>query len=596
VAGDPPGTPDSDDAELLTLVRAGDRPAFGLLYQRHCEAAGRLARELVVSPAEIDEVVSETFARVLDAVQRGGGPADAFRPYVLTAVRRVCHERFRGQRAGVRADEHDMTDPGRPFLEPNVASLEDAHIVRAFLAMPERWQALLWHTAIEQEDPDEVTPLFGLSHNGLAAFERRAREGLRQAYLEMYIARVTRQECVPVAERFGAFLRYALSAPETSEVAAHLADCDECRAVYSALADVGATLRSVVAPVFLGSAAASYLSGTGYLIAAGTVIDAAAAGALEPHGAPAVVAPAGLIAGELSPVRVPRPDVAGRGPRGPLKLRQASGRQRLLAVVAAAALAMTGVTAAIALSGHGPHGNLAPSAGPGTGTPVAVASAGPNAATRSPAGPSPTPGSATSRPGASPAPSGAGRPRSPATPSASASPTSAGRPSASPSPTAAPSPAGSSPPAHTVQLTATIDVFGGQFGYAQVSFVVTDTGTAAAGELTASITLPAGSSMLGGHRGRGREGGGWACQPTSAGASCQHDPVSAGASAHGTIAVQLSGSAACGQPVQLTATSGAVSTSAQSPEDIQCQSGGDAQRSALPEFAAPERGVSARMA
>jgi RNA polymerase sigma factor (sigma-70 family) len=574
VAGDAPRTPDSDDADLLTMVRAGDRAAFGLLYQRHCEAARRLARELVVSPAEVDEVVSETFARVLDAVQGGGGPADAFRPYLLTAVRRVCHGRFRGQRAGVRADEHDMTDPGRPFLEPNVASLEDAHLVRAFLALPERWQALLWHTAIEEEDPDEVAPLFGLSHNGLAAFERRAREGLRQAYLEMHIARVTRQECVPFAQRFGAFLRYALSAPETSQMAAHLADCDECRAVYGALADVGATLRSVVAPVFLGSAAASYLSGTGYLIAIGTVIDAAAAGALEPHRAAAVVTPAGLIAGELSPVSVPRPDVPGRSPRGPLQLRQASRRQRLLAVVGAAALAATGVTAAMALSGHGTQGNRTPSAGPGTGTPLVVASAGPTAATRSGAGPSPAPGSATSSPGASSSPSGAGRPRSPATPSASASPTSAGLPSASPSPTAAPSPAGSSPPAQTVQLAATIDVFGGQSGYAQVSFVVTDTGTAAAGELTAAITLPAGSSLLSGHHGKGHEGG-WACQPTSAGASCQHDPVSAGASAHGTILVQLSGSAACGQPVQLTATSGTVSTSAQSPEDIQCQSGGD---------------------
>ena len=85
-----------DDATLLNMVRAGNTAAFGLLYPRHERAARRLARDLVESTAEVDDVLAETFARVLDVTQRGGGPTDAFRPYLLTAVRRVCYDRLPG--------------------------------------------------------------------------------------------------------------------------------------------------------------------------------------------------------------------------------------------------------------------------------------------------------------------------------------------------------------------------------------------------------------------------------------------------------------------------------------------------------------------
>ncbi len=83
---------------LLNKVRTGDTAAFGVLYQRHVQAVRRLARELVMSPAEADHLVAETFALVHDVTQRGGGPTDAFRPYVLTALRRVAADQVRDWR------------------------------------------------------------------------------------------------------------------------------------------------------------------------------------------------------------------------------------------------------------------------------------------------------------------------------------------------------------------------------------------------------------------------------------------------------------------------------------------------------------------
>jgi hypothetical protein len=126
-----------------------------------------------------------------------------------------------------------------------------------------------------------------------------------------------------------------------------------------------------------------------------------------------------------------------------------------------------------------------------------------------------------------------------------------------------------------VTLSAGVSTYGpGRGNVMLVVFQVTDGGTAATGALTATITLPSGSAMTSG--GFGHHGSQWTCQPTPSGATCQHDPISAGQQTFGMILVQLTGTAACGQSVQLTATSGAASASAQSPQPIQCSSGGHA--------------------
>ena len=52
------------DAELISAVRGGDVDAYGALFERHVEAARRLARQLV-SAGDADDLVSEAFVKVL---------------------------------------------------------------------------------------------------------------------------------------------------------------------------------------------------------------------------------------------------------------------------------------------------------------------------------------------------------------------------------------------------------------------------------------------------------------------------------------------------------------------------------------------------
>ena len=73
-----------DDATLIAAVRDGDTDAYGVLFERHVDAARRLARALA-HDGDADDLVAEAFAKVLPVLVRGGGPEVAFRPYLLTS-------------------------------------------------------------------------------------------------------------------------------------------------------------------------------------------------------------------------------------------------------------------------------------------------------------------------------------------------------------------------------------------------------------------------------------------------------------------------------------------------------------------------------
>jgi RNA polymerase sigma factor (sigma-70 family) len=598
VTDDIPATEDLDDAKLLNLVRAEDAAAFAALYQRHEQAARRLAREMVVSPAEVEYVVAETFGRVLDVTRRGGGPTDAFRPYLLTGVRRVSEERLAGQRRQIPTIERDAADHDEPFFATAAATPNRSLIARAFVSLPERWIAVLWHTEVERAGAAEVAPIFGLTRSGVAALRQRAKEALRQAYLQMYISGVTRAECKPVAQRLGAFVGDALSGRETIMVTGHLSECDECQAVCTELADVSAALRAVVAPIFLGSAATSYLASTVHNpagAAAGTALvtmpvadaggdpdafasagDGSLAGAdavgsagrtsggsIDGGGAGAAVAGAstGLMAAGDAPWDDASRDDAPDGKAGLLgisRLRRASLLTQWLAGGVAAVVAVFAVAFAVTLTG-----NKTP-LGPAHPRPQAGATVSPASLTSSG---QPQPKGSTSPSARRPSASASARQSSaaPTSWSASASPPPAVTP-----PPGTPTPTPSESASGSAQLAATANVAGGGYfkDFGQVFFQVTNTGSAATGELTVTITLPAGSSMIadGGRHGDAASDHhhDWSCQPTATGATCQHAAISAGAQIAGAIFITLSGTAACGQPVEVTATSGSASASAQS--------------------------------
>jgi DNA-directed RNA polymerase specialized sigma24 family protein len=338
------------DAALIVATRSGDTEAYAVLCRRHALAA-RILAEQAVSGWAAGDVADEAFSRVRTVIRGGGGPAEAFRPYLLTTVLRVQHFRQRASRTQGPPDELELRGAGEPFSDPAAAGQERPPLGQAFMALPERWIAVLWHTQIEQAPPAEVAPLLGLTPAGLAALTDQACEGLRRARVWL---RTQAQDsgCRLVAPQLG-YERTMLSRRQARQVSQHLRRCPDCELADAELADIGATLRTVVAPLYLGDAAAAYLSrlagraprpaarigsGQHWLVTAtcaGVLAVAAIAGyaltahsrpARGQHGTPAVAAAQPATSASASTSRLPLPSSSGRGPAPPLITGSGSAR------------------------------------------------------------------------------------------------------------------------------------------------------------------------------------------------------------------------------------------------------------------------------
>jgi len=231
----PAGEGDADDTELLAAVRAGDTAAYGVLYQRHRTAARALAYGLVTDPADADDLVAETFAKVFASLRAGRGPLVAFRAYLNTTLRHVCYHRARRDRRLEFTDDLTRYDAGEPFRDPALDRLERTYAAQAFRALPDRWRDVLWRTEVEGASPAEVAPDLGLTPNAVAVLAHRAREGLRRLYLQQHVAVADPPECRWAGERLGGRVRGRLAPRDSARLDTHLAWCAECR---SRLAEV----------------------------------------------------------------------------------------------------------------------------------------------------------------------------------------------------------------------------------------------------------------------------------------------------------------------------------------------------------------------
>ncbi|HJP76802.1 MAG TPA: sigma-70 family RNA polymerase sigma factor [Pseudonocardiaceae bacterium] len=234
---------DADDRELLRRVRAGEDAAFAELFSRHAVLARGYALRYATDAAEADDIAAEAFFRVLQAVRRGAGPDDNVRGYLLTVVRRLAAE-WRTRRRDVPVADEELSRRVDPDADQAGTRAEAHLIARAFTSLPQRWRRVLWQVEVEGERPAVVAPHFGLSPNATAALARRAREGLRAAYLQAHVPPSTASSaCQGVVGKLGAYTAGLVRGSEAQRIVGHLSACSSCRAVHAELADVCAGLR-----------------------------------------------------------------------------------------------------------------------------------------------------------------------------------------------------------------------------------------------------------------------------------------------------------------------------------------------------------------
>ncbi|MBR7838811.1 sigma-70 family RNA polymerase sigma factor [Actinospica durhamensis] len=384
--------PDTDleppDRELIDRVRGGDLEAFDPLYRRHRTSALRHARYWTRSEAAAEDLSAESFTRVLYAIRNGNGPSEAFRPYLLTAMRNVARDWAEGERRTLLLPDLVDLAPAQQDQDPVIAALERSLAGLAFMSLPERWQTVLWQMEVEREGPTQLAPQLGIDAAAVSALAYRAREGLKQAYLQAHITEIGSPSCRPFAERLGTHTRGKLRGREAAKVRGHLKHCSECVGLYAMLKHVNGNLPVIVAPAVVGAVAA------------------AKSAALWTGGSAAVgAAGGGAHAGIVAKLAV--------------KARSATPRQQVLAAGTTVAVVVAAVAYALSGSPPQPQPAAKPASQPPSAAPAHVPAPPSPSPSPAPTHALPTPVAAASTPPPAPAP----RPYTTAPPPPSPTPT-----------------------------------------------------------------------------------------------------------------------------------------------------------------------------
>jgi len=228
---------DEDDVSLLVAYRAGDARAFERLYARHATAIRLLCLRHLRSDASADDVVQETFLRLVrgaDRVERGFN----VRAWLHRVAANLCIDMLRAQRRCPSTNDDGTvmrTLPTESRSDQPEAAFEMTWlretVTRVADSMPPRQRAALVLRELEGLSYNAIAEALQLSPGAVETLLFRARRRFREEYLRR-AAEADRPVvgCGRTVELLGSAERpRPASRRRLRDVAAHIVDCTSCR-------------------------------------------------------------------------------------------------------------------------------------------------------------------------------------------------------------------------------------------------------------------------------------------------------------------------------------------------------------------------------
>lgn len=246
-----PATGGPTDELLLSDVREGKLDSFGVLYERYVSMARAIAYKHTSNNNLSEDIVSEAFVRVLQALKNGKGPRTFMGGYLATTIAHLAAENGLIAQKEVPSEEEHLESMGS--LDETVLKLHESdELISAFTGLPERWQTVLWMTEVEDKKPREVAQTMNLSANAVSALATRARESLREGFLRAHQNAPKTDECVQYSPHLSSMVRGSLTKKRSEALRLHLSVCSYCTSEYLNLAGINKSMRVWIFPVLAG--------------------------------------------------------------------------------------------------------------------------------------------------------------------------------------------------------------------------------------------------------------------------------------------------------------------------------------------------------
>lgn len=161
------------DHELVTRTLAGDREAFGLLFDRYARVVRGTFVGLAGDDSTIHDLTQEVFLRAFRRLE-GLKDRERFGAWLVGIARHVASEK----RRSLGRDRHRFVAPETLRIEQNGDELQNSSEIKLVMEqlgrLPEREQLAIQLFFLEGQNAAATADLLGLSRSGLYALLKRA--------------------------------------------------------------------------------------------------------------------------------------------------------------------------------------------------------------------------------------------------------------------------------------------------------------------------------------------------------------------------------------------------------------------------------------
>lgn len=176
------GSPTSDEVELATRARAGDRVAYSALVAEHRQMAFRVAYLVTGSAPDAEDAAQEGFVKAHRTLHRFD-PQRPFRPWLLTIVANEARNRRRaaGRRLAyeARAVRLALAAPGQTPAEEAEAAETRRMLLEAVNRLPEPERLVVGLRYFLELSEAETAAVAGIPKGTVKSRLWRAMEHLR---------------------------------------------------------------------------------------------------------------------------------------------------------------------------------------------------------------------------------------------------------------------------------------------------------------------------------------------------------------------------------------------------------------------------------
>lgn len=235
-APDPRGddAPELSDEALCDLAREGASWPLEELWDRHFSMTRAWAMKK--DPDAGEDATAEAFTRVFQALRSGVGPMTSFRGYLFKTVDSALVKHWNTSRRFSPLDDlGEFADDDTPDHADVLTEDEERKAAAVALQdIPERWREIILAVDVERRPVQEVAAELGLTPNSASVLLKRARAGLRKAWMERMHTPTESlpHDCATAVRHFGT-LRWGKQGTRVrSSTERHLETCESCPSRY----------------------------------------------------------------------------------------------------------------------------------------------------------------------------------------------------------------------------------------------------------------------------------------------------------------------------------------------------------------------------